>query len=414
MAIKIAGQSISTSTAPATVPDLVTLPPAAQEAPQKAPQPPQLVGKGKGAKPVATGGIGHTGIGKSSELAKILAQVTKEKGEGMIVRANEIPDVQRIPTGLFEFDFGTGGGFPMGRLAIIYGPESSGKTNLCMCAVARMQKMRPDQTCIWVDLEGTFDPKWATKFGIDCDTLMVVKPGYGEEAADLIDALIQADDVSLMVIDSIAVLTSAAEVENSTEKANVGREALLVKRICNKLAMAFSRENRRGHFPTVFFVNQTRFKIGVVYGDPETMPGGNTMKFMSSLTVRLYGKNKVVKELHPELPAFKDTNLVVKKSKIPIKQVTFTYDMAMQPVGGLKVGETHSFSVVDGHLRSFGFLGKKEKGIGWVCLHEEYPTLSAIEDRYMDDLDFRHKLQGIVIKQFADVQMLVEASDAAK
>ena len=353
------------------------------------------------------------------ELAAIMKQLVKEKGEGVLIKGSLVPMVQRIPTGLFEFDLATGGGFPMSRLSIIYGPESSGKSNICYLAVASAQQLpAPCNKVVWVDLEGTFDPKWVKQFGVDVDELVVVKPGYGEEAVDIIDAVVRAEDVALVVVDSIAVLTSAKEAEQSTEKFDVGTASVLVKRLSNKLAIAFSLEGRRGHTPAVIFVNQTRFKIGVMFGDPETMPGGQTMKFLSSMTVRLYGKNKIVKEIHPELPAFKETVAVIKKAKVPINASSFKYDMAMMPTDVLKVGESDSWGIVAGHLRAHNLLGKADKGGGWQLEVSpgkkiDYGTLIQIQDHYQTDPQFQKEMKSLVISLVSQSAFLVEAEGLA-
>lgn len=343
------------------------------------------------------------------ELAMILKQIEKDKGDKVCVKASSIPDVLRIATGDFEFDFATGGGFPRGRLSIVYGPESSGKTNIYLRAVATVQSMPgPCNKAVWVDMEHCFDPVWASKMGVDVENLIVVKPGYGEEAVDLIEALIHADDVAIMVIDSIAVLTSAKEVEQSTETSDVGTASLLVKRMANKLAIAFAMEARRGHFPAVCIVNQIRYKIGVPKGqNPETTPGGKTIQFMSSLTVRLYGKNKIVKTIHPTIPAFKETSAIIKKAKVPVCMVEFEYDMAMMAGEGLKIGETDSWNLVSGHLKGLGILSKGEK-TGWMLFGQQYPTLIPIQAKYMEDEKFRRRMQNAVIDAHAGTKKLVE------
>ncbi|ATS92285.1 RecA [Stenotrophomonas phage vB_SmaS_DLP_5] len=354
-----------------------------------------------------------------SESSAIMKALIKSKGEGVFIQGNKIPVVERIPTGLFEFDYYTGGGFPKGRLSIVYGPESSGKTNISLLAAATAQKFPDDcNKVVFVDLEGTFDPTWAEQFGVDTENLIVVKPGYGEEAVDVIDGLVRADDVALLIVDSIAVVTSAKEAEQSAEKFDVGTAAVLVKRLSNKLAIAFSLEARRGHFPAVIFLNQTRFKIGVMFGDPETMPGGQTMKFLSSLTVRLFGKNKMAKEIHPDKPAFKDTNAVIKKAKVAINGSTFQYDMAMMPTGTLKVGESDSWSTVAGHLREMDLIRKAAKGGGWeVELTDgsvlSYNTLTQIQDHYYTEKSFQKELQSIVVKRKSDNGFLLEAEGYA-
>jgi recombination protein RecA len=335
----------------------------------------------------------------SGELAAAMGKIKKELGEKSIVYGNQIPNPERLPTGVFEFDLATGGGFPKNRYSIVYGPESSGKTNLIYKAIASAQRLPPPcNRAIFVDLEGTFDPTWATKFGVDVDALIVAKPSYGEQAVDMIDSLVRADDVAFLAVDSIAVMIAAKEVDGSTEKADVGTSALLIKRLSNKLAIALSEEQKRDHNVCVVLLNQTRFKIGVMFGDPETMPGGQTVKFNASLIVRLYGKNLLVKEISADIPAFKSTNAVIKKAKIGIIQQSFTYDMAMIEHDGLMPGETASFNAVKGYLQAAGHLKKSEKGGGWELLGKTYPTLSIIQDTYYAEPEFSLQLNSLVVK----------------
>ena len=293
----------------------------------------------------------------------------------------------------------TGGGFPKNRYSIVYGPESSGKTNLVYKAIASAQRLPPPcNKAVFVDLEGTFDPAWAAQFGIDVDALIVAKPSYGEQAVDMIDALVRASDVAFLAVDSIAVLVAARELEGSTEKADVGTAALLTKRPSHTLAAALSADQKRDHNVCVVLLNQTRFKIGVMFGDPETTPGGQTVKFNASLIVRLFGKNKLVKEISSQVPAFKETHAVIKKAKIGILQAAFDYDMVMYEHDGLCPGDTASFNAVKGYLQSAGHLKKSEKGGGWELLGKTYPTLAPIQDTYYAEPSFAQTLNQLVVK----------------
>jgi recombination protein RecA len=350
---------------------------------------------------------------KSSELIEILKQISKDKGSQTVIKGSQAVRVGRLPTGIFEFDYSTGGGFPEGRYSIVYGPESSGKTNVCYCAAAIAQKRpEPCNKVVWVDLEGTFDPEWAAQFGVNVEELILVKPSYGEEAVDLVDALIRAEDVAFMVVDSLAVVLSTKEIEQSAEKFDVGTAAILVKRMCNKLVLALSQEGKRGHTPAVVLINQTRMKIGVMFGDPETMPGGQTMKFLSSLTVRLYGKNLIMKDVNPEVPAFKDTNAVIKKAKVPINRQSFEYQLCMYAHGSLSVGESDSWGKVSAMLKEMGVLAKAEKGGGWLLFGKHSPTLVGFQDDYESDKDFAIKCQNTVTAVASSI--LVAADGAAK
>lgn len=351
--------------------------------------------------------------GSGGELAAILKQIRKDKGDFVVVRGTDIPDVARIPTGVFEFDLATGGGFPCSRYSIVYGPEGSCKTNLCFDAIATAQRLPPPcNKAVFVDLEGTFDPKWAAQFGVDTDELLVVKPGYGEEAVDLVDAIIHADDVAILVVDSLALLVAAKEIDGSVEKADVGTSAILVKRLVNKLAIAFAMEARRGHTPCVILINQTRFKIGVMFGDPETIPGGQAMKFNSSLSIRVYGKNKVDTKIHPDLPVFKSITMVIKKSKIPVRATKTEFDLALMLTEKFGVGQSASFGAVKNHLQTIGAIASV-KG-GYDVLGTFYSKVGDIENHYYSDPVFQQKLQRVVMDSLEGQKILVEPEGAVK
>jgi len=360
------------------------------------PEAPEAIPETK--KPAPTGG---------TPLSTILKAIQKEKGEGSVLKGNQVPKVERIPTGVFEFDFATGGGFPQGRMSIVFGVESSGKTNLCLKAIAHIQKAFPEHCnkCAFVDLEGTFDPFWAAQMGVDTEALILLKPLNGEEAVDMVDAVMRASDLALCVVDSIAVMVSTREVEASADKADVGTSPILVKRMCNKAAIALGEESRKGHYPALILINQRRFKIGVMFGDPETMPGGETMKFLSSLTVRMTGKNVADKTVHPDKPVYKNTSVTVKKSKVPINSASFEYDMAMVPVGDLDVGDTDSWTTVSNHLKTMGTL--VNTGAGWTLFGETYKTLVPIKEQYFCDPLFRVKCQQLVVQSVAGSTLMV-------
>jgi len=356
-----------------------------------------------------------TGKDPKAKLDFILATVRKEaNADGIAVKGSEVPDVERIPTGIFEVDSALGGGFPKGRIVIVYGVESSGKTNLVLKAIIFIQLYFP-KACnrvAFVNLEGTYDPEWFKKLGGDPSLLDVINPPYGEKAVDIVDAVLRAEDLAMCVVDSIAVMVSSREVEASVEKADVGTSAILVKRMCNKAVIALAEEALKGHYPTLVLVNQRRFKVGVMFGDPETMPGGETMKFLSSLTVRLYGKNVVEKEIHPDLPAWKHTTVIVKKAKVPITAVNFEYKMAMIQAGDVDIGDTDSWAPVSGHLKAAGRLVKMPQG-GWVMGTDVRPSLVAFQEEYVCNLAFRVKCQQEVIKMLSGKKFTIAEKEEA-
>lgn len=346
-----------------------------------------------------------------NESDAIIAAINKQKGTGTVIRGSQIPMPERIPTGILEFDLMTGGGFPRSRMSIIFGPEGCGKTNHTLLAAACAQRLpAPCNKVVWIDLEGTLDPKWTAQLGVDTDKLIVVKPAYGEEALDIIDAFIRANDVALVVVDSLAALVSAKEMEGSLEKADIGSTALLAKRMSNKAAVALSLEQRRGHNPAVIFINRISYKIGVMFGNPETQPGGQHVKFNSSLTIRLSSSNKMDGSISAELPSFKVTKAVIKKAKVGVLRAETEYNFSLVDSGHIKPGETQSFTMVSNRLKELGILKKADKG-GWELEGINFKTLVMIEDHYYGDDDYRAHLQELVINSYKDSVMLIEGEN---
>ena len=346
---------------------------------------------------------------EKTTLMSVLAAIRKDKGDKIVIRGDQIAHVRRLPTGIFEFDFFLGGGFPCGRYSIVYGPESSNKTNVCLKAVASAQKGPAHcNKAVWVNIEQSFDPVWAAKFGVNTKELLVVEAGYGEQAVDVIDAVVRADDVAIVVVDSVAGLIASKEIANSVEKYDIGTSALLIKRMVNKLMVAFCDERKKGHDPCVILINQTRFKPGVMFGDPETMPGGEAQKFLSSLRIRMNAKNVVDKP--SSTLTFKDTHVVVKKSKVPVRAVDFSLQLCVHDHDDIKVGETDSFNMVKAHLQALNLLVKGPKGYDLMVQHKKqnYATIGAIQERYQKDEVFRMAMQKTVIDNFSDKFMVVD------
>src|ERR1017187_6765122 len=306
---------------------------------------------------------------------------------------------------MFEFDYFTGGGFPKGRYTIVYGPESSGKTNLALKAVVAAQHLPPPCNKVFWNNTETFDKLWAAKMGVDIEKLILINPGYGEEAVDLTDAFMRATDVALGVVDSLAAIVPSKEIAKSVEGADMMTAALLIKRMVNKMQYAFSDSSKINHFPAMILINQTRFKP-TQFGDPEVMPGGDAQKFLASLRIRLYGKNVTVKEIHPNLTAFKDISAIIKKSKVPVLGTNFKYKQCMLAHGGLAIGDTDSWGLVSTELKSLNILEKTPKG--YAVLGDNYKTLGDIADRYRSDFQYSLTLQGCLINAAQDQGIFVD------
>jgi recombination protein RecA len=216
--------------------------------------------------------------GKSQALDLALSQIEKQFGKGSIMRLGEAHavSVETIPTGSIGLDLALGGGIPKGRIIEIYGPESSGKTTVCLHAVAEVQKA--GGTAAYIDAEHALDPAYAKRLGVNTDNLLISQPDSGEQALEILETLVRSNAVDIVVIDSVAALVPQAEIEGDMGDAQMGLQARLMSQAMRKLTGVISRSKT-----TVVFVNQLRMKIGVMFGNPETTTGGNALKFYASV-----------------------------------------------------------------------------------------------------------------------------------
>ena len=226
----------------------------------------------------------------NSDLKNTLAQIEKQFGEGAIMPlgAGASVQIEGIPTGSLSLDLALGGqGIPKGRICEVFGPESSGKTTLALHVVAQAQKQ--GGIAAFIDAEHALDPSWAKKLGVDLDTLLVSQPGSGEEAMHITEMLIRSNAVDIIVVDSVAALVPKKELEGEIGDSHVGLQARLMSQSMRKLTGTISKAKT-----SVIFINQIREKIGVMFGSPETTPGGRALKFYSScrIDVRRIGQLK--------------------------------------------------------------------------------------------------------------------------
>jgi recombination protein RecA len=216
---------------------------------------------------------------KRAVLDKALGDIIKRYGEGSIMRMGEAThlQVEFIPTGSLSLDLALGiGGIPRARITEIYGPESSGKTTLCLHIVAESQKM--GGTAAYVDMEHALDPSYAVRLGVNIDALYVSQPDTGEQALEIVETLVRSGAVDVVVIDSVAALVPRAEIEGDMGDASMGMQARLMSQALRKLSGAINQTKT-----SVVFTNQLRQKIGVMFGNPETTPGGLALKFYASI-----------------------------------------------------------------------------------------------------------------------------------
>ena len=216
---------------------------------------------------------------RDKALEAALAQIDKQFGKGSIMRMGEkgTMAIQAVPTGALPLDLALGvGGLPRGRVVEIYGPESSGKSTLAMHVVAEAQ--RNGGVCAYVDAEHAMDPVYAKAIGVDIDQLLISQPDTGEQALEIADMLIRSGALDVVVIDSVAALTPRAEIEGDMGDSHVGLQARLMSQALRKITANLNKSNT-----ICIFINQLREKIGVMFGSPETTPGGRALKFYSSV-----------------------------------------------------------------------------------------------------------------------------------
>jgi len=332
-----------------------------------------------------------------SGLRDVVEVLQKSYGDDLVTVGVKHDIVPRLPTGVFPFDLATGGGFPMGKLSIVYGPESSGKTNMCLKTIAMAQQLYPDHVCAFMDIENSFDKNWAAALGVDVEKLVYVRPNWGEQAVDMAHKIMQAGDLSLLVIDSLASLIPIKTVEDQADKAIVGGNAQLIQKLMYRVLHDMSTAMNDGRTPTVIAINQVRMKIGVIYGDPEKMPGGKAMEHASGLTVRIWGKNIIQKEIHDTVPAKKLTKVIIKKHKVPICNLAAEFEMFMIPHDGFGVGEISDWNTLSAYLKSLGWLGKE--GQKWKLLDTEFSTIKGIRQYLFEHPNVDHNLRQRVITE---------------
>lgn len=226
----------------------------------------------------AVGEKAETNEGKLKALGLAMDQITKQFGDGSIMKLGEAHkvDVELIPSGSLSLDIALGGGYPKGRIIEIYGPESSGKTTLTLHAIAEIQKT--GGTAAFIDAEHALDPAYAKKLGVDTDNLLVSQPDNGEQALEIAETLVRSNAVDLVVVDSVAALVPQAEIDGEMGDSHMGLQARLMSQALRKLTGIINKSKT-----TVIFINQIRMKIGVMFGNPETTTGGNALKFYASV-----------------------------------------------------------------------------------------------------------------------------------
>jgi recombination protein RecA len=289
---------------------------------------------------------------KAVELA--ISQIEKDHGKGSIMKLSERPNIETevIPTGCMSLDAAIGvGGLPKGRIIEIYGPESSGKTTVCLHAIAEAQKA--GGLAAFVDTEHALDINYAGRLGVDINNLLLSQPEFGEQALEIVETLVRSGGIDIIVVDSVAALTPRVEIEGEMGDAQMGSQARLMSQAMRKLNAAIGRSKC-----TVIFTNQLRSKIGVIYGNPETTTGGNALKFYASVRMDIRRK-EVLKDGQEMIGNRVRVKVVKNKVAPPFKEVEFDI---MYNEGISKVGDMIDMGT------KFGII---QKGGSWYTFGED-------------------------------------------
>lgn len=327
-------------------------------------------------------------------LEDAISTIEKEYGKGSIMKLGDgvINHVEVIPTGSISLDSALGvGGFPRGRIIEIYGPESSGKTTVCLHALAEAQKA--GGLAAFIDVEHALDVSYAKKLGVDTHNLLLSQPDYGEQALEIVDTLVRSNALDIIIVDSVAALVPRSELEGDMGDAQMGVQARLMSQALRKLTGAINKSKT-----TVIFTNQLRSKIGVMFGNPETTTGGNALKFYASIRVDI---RRIAAIKNGDEVIGNRTKVKVVKNKVapPFRQVEFDI---MYNEGISKTGDLIDMAVNSKVVK---------KGGAWFTYGEDrFQGRESFRSKLKDNTELYEKLLQDVKKEIGMIEADEEAT----
>ena len=355
-------------------------------------------------------------------LDRVMQSANKNYGAGTIFHGSSLlKDPPRIPFGVFAVDFAIGGGLPLHGTSCLWGGESSGKSSLCLSCMAAAGNLcwrcfNHIELCscslsplrmkaAWEDVEGTLDRGWASDVGNDPDKYVVVLAESGEQYVNIADSILKADDLGLLVIDSLGMLTPLAELEGDAEDQFIGLQSRLITRMIRKLKTRLILERKRGHPCLVLFTNQMRSKIGVMFGSPETMSGGHSARHDFSLLLRCSQKALQKNERDRYLAASREKQCAVRhafsirKQKVMTLAGTGEYVRVIEPIPDLELsaGDVDDTHTLMKYAREYGVV--KKEGKDWMYFSHKARVLDNVSNLWKTNPVQKFRASAEVLKR---------------
>jgi len=341
----------------------------------------------------------------------LIQKIRKKHGKNILTPADEfrIRSVSRIPSGIFFYDYALGGGFPAGRTNIVWGHKSTGKTAICLRTLGNAQKLCancytfPDAEtgkcecgkfretiCAFLDVEGSWDQEWATLHGVNTERVLLSVPEYAEQTLDIAEALLRSGDVDFLVIDSLAFLAPSKEIEESTAKALQAEQARVLGRGIRKFGAALNyMGNQTGRRPTLLFTNQIRMKVGLLFGNPETQPGGHAPGFSATTETKTFGGKYEMDDVTGR-PVYVDMGFRVEKNKSAGAKIEGEWRLMLADTTIKHKGEVYEEPAMVDMAIKIGLVEKE--GNGWLWQGEKYRTKSLLVTAMVEDATMKNRL----------------------
>jgi recombination protein RecA len=337
-------------------------------------------------------------LSAESELGNIIKTANEAYGRG-VMAAGRPPQryEERARTGALALDLALGGGFLMSRGSMLYGERSAGKSTIAMKVAIDLQRRFPDKAVVWVDVEGTFDWDWFYKLGGREDQLVLTEPETGEQAVDIADGAVRSMETSMLVTDSIAMLTPLKEIQQSSEDKIMGGNSILVGNYLRRVNNAFLVERHRDHRPLILHLNQFRSKVGLVFGDPRTLPGGKALEFCTAQQVEI--KNKEHMSQKGDV-IFNEHNFKISKDKTGGRIKEGMFKLVRDPEGckGVKMPEGYFDQM--GSVLEFGARVGLVEGQYSIKGHGKFKSKDLAQEYFLQREDAYYQLQNEIIWGF--------------